>query len=179
MRRALWWAGGLLSLWVGLAGAVVLTWDRSVSPGVVGYRMSYGGASGVYDTVLDVGDVSQVSIGGLTPGQTYVFAATAYDGAGRESGYSNEVAYTVPLPGDTQPPVVTVLSPGDGSLVPRKGTVEVVVDASDNVGVTRVEVLVQGQVVCTQPQAPVRCPWRVPNAANKRYQLQGRAQDAA
>jgi len=48
MRRALWWAGGLLSLWVGLAGAVVLTWDRSVSPGVVGYRMSYGGASGVW-----------------------------------------------------------------------------------------------------------------------------------
>jgi hypothetical protein len=174
----------LLSLLLGLlsveASAVVLAWNRSVDTDVTGYRMHYGPAGGIYDTVLDVGDVSQASIGGLTPGASYDFAATAYDGSGNESVYSNEVSYTEPpLPGDTQPPVVTLTRPLNGALVPRGGTVMLIATASDDVGVSWVQFLVQGQAHDTVGQSPYQCLWQVPHAANKSYTVQAMAQDAA
>ncbi|HSF28947.1 MAG TPA: Ig-like domain-containing protein [Candidatus Tectomicrobia bacterium] len=169
---------GLLALaWS--AGAVVLAWERSSSAGILGYWLYYGLASGVYDTALDVGDVGTASVGGLTPGQTYYFAVTAYDADGAQSPYSNEVSALVLLPEDTQPPTVRLLGPVDGSVVPRGGIVELVAEAADDVGVTLVQLLVQGAVHCTVPQPSYRCPWEVPNAGKKTYTLAAHASDAA
>jgi hypothetical protein len=179
----MWRTLGVLGLLLCLSGvealAVVLAWDRSPSTSVIGYLMSYGPAGGVYDTELDVGDVSQVSIGGLTPGHSYDFAVRAYDGEGHESVYSNEVTYTVPLSTDTQPPVVTLTNPVSDKVVARGDPLLLSADASDDTGVVWVRFLVQGQVHCEVPQPPYQCPWRVPNAANKRYPVQAIAGDAA
>ncbi|HKS08360.1 MAG TPA: PQQ-dependent sugar dehydrogenase [Pyrinomonadaceae bacterium] len=81
--------------------------------------------------------------------------------------------------GDTTAPTVSITNPANNALVARKSTVTITANANDNVGVTRVEFLVNGALQCTDTTAPYSCNWRVPNAANKTYQLQSRAFDQA
>ncbi|MHB8893999.1 MAG: choice-of-anchor D domain-containing protein [Candidatus Geothermincolia bacterium] len=78
------------------AGSVVLAWDANTEPDVSGYKLYYGTASGTYGTPINVLNVLTYTVLNLTDGQTYYFAVTAYDTFGNESGYSNEVIYTVP-----------------------------------------------------------------------------------
>ena len=81
--------------------------------------------------------------------------------------------------GDNIAPTVAITSPANGAIVARKSTVTIAATANDNVGVTRVEFLVNGALQCTDTGAPYSCGWRVPNPMNKTYQLQARAFDAA
>ena len=81
--------------------------------------------------------------------------------------------------GDNIAPTVAITSPANGAIVVRKAQVAINATASDNVGVTRVEFLVNGALQCTDTAAPYSCSWRVPNPMNKTYQLQARAFDAA
>ena len=74
----------------------MLAWDANTEPDLSGYKLYYGTASGTYGTPINVGNVTTYTVTGLTDGQTYYFAVTAYDSVGNESGYSNEVAYIVP-----------------------------------------------------------------------------------
>ncbi len=78
------------------ASQVTLAWDPSTESDVAGYRIHYGTASGSYSVHIDVHKVTVCTLTGLEAEQTYYFAASVYDSAGNESGYSNEVGYTVP-----------------------------------------------------------------------------------
>ena len=80
---------------------------------------------------------------------------------------------------DNIAPTVSITSPANGAIVARKSTVTITATASDNVGVTRVDFLVNGAVQCTDTTAAYSCTWRVPAAMNKIYQLQARAFDLA
>jgi glucose/arabinose dehydrogenase len=95
----------------------------------------------------------------------------------RGAGAVGRIGFTVS--GDNIPPTVSITSPADGALVPRKSLVTINASASDNVGVTRVEFLVNGALQCTDVSAPYSCNWRVPSAPNKTHQLQARAFDQA
>ena len=72
---------------------VVLAWDPNSEQDLSGYKIHYGTYSGNYTSVIDVGNQLSCTVVNLTPGQTYYFAATAYNYSGLESGYSNEVVY--------------------------------------------------------------------------------------
>ena len=80
----------------GFAAQVSMAWDPNTESDLTGYRIHYGTASGSYATHIDVHKVTSYTVTGLSEGQTYYFADTAYDSAGNESGYSNPVSYTVP-----------------------------------------------------------------------------------
>lgn len=95
----------------------------------------------------------------------------------RGGGSVNRIGFTTS--GDTIPPTVSIGSPANNSIVARKSTVTITASASDNVGVTRVEFLVNGAQQCTDTTLPYSCNWRVPAAPNKTYQIQARAFDAA
>lgn len=76
-------------------GTATLAWtapstnaDGSPLTDLAGYRVYFGTTPGVY-TSLDVGKVVSYEMGGLTKGQTYYFAVTAYNSSGNESDYSN------------------------------------------------------------------------------------------
>ena len=58
---------------------------------MAGYNIYYGTASGVYGSPIPVGNVTTYALTGLTQGQTYFIAATAYDTSNNESVYSNQV----------------------------------------------------------------------------------------
>jgi chitinase len=168
----------------GVAQAVMLTWDpvttdTNGTPLIdpAAYDMHYGQSPGTYDASLDCGTSTSIDISGLTPGQTYYFAATARSG-GAVSGFSNEVSDTIPG-ADTIAPTVSITSPGDGATVKRKSTVNIQASASDNVGVTAVEIYVNGSRLCTNAVSPYTCAWKVPNTPGRTYQLQAKAYDAA
>lgn len=80
---------------------------------------------------------------------------------------------------DTIAPTVSITNPASGANVARRSTVTITATASDNVGVTRVEFLVNGALQCTDTTAPYSCNWTVPNPKNVTYQLLARAFDQA
>ena len=87
------------------AASVTLAWDHSPDASVVGYRIYYGVASGSYTNSAAVGYGTNATLTGLNSSVTYYFAATAYDGTGLESAFSNETSYTTPVPPVTPPSV--------------------------------------------------------------------------
>ena len=79
------------------AATVTLAWDSNEEMDVAGYRVYYGTSSGHYTTMISVGNKTSCTITNLEPGRTYYFTATAYDFNGNESGFSDEIPYTVPF----------------------------------------------------------------------------------
>lgn len=78
---------------------------------------------------------------------------------------------------DTQAPVVSITSPGNGSSV--SGLVSVSASATDNVGVTKAELLVNGVVVATETTSPFAFTWDTASRANGNTTLVVRGSDAA
>jgi subtilisin family serine protease len=79
--------------------------------------------------------------------------------------------------GDTTPPTTSITSPTNGATV--SGTTTVSANASDAVGVTRVELYVDGGLVGSDSTAPYQIAWNTTTASNGSHGLQTRAFDAA
>ena len=88
--------------------SATLSWDAlpSTTTGY-GYKVYYGpnaeppfDGSGLSegDSPIDVGNLTEFTLTGLSQGQTYYFAVTTYDNQGRESWYSIVVTATPPPP---------------------------------------------------------------------------------
>lgn len=84
-----------------------------------------------------------------------------------------------PPPADTEAPTVALTAPGDGTTVSRKTLLSLMASASDNVGVSRVEWRVNGDVVATDETEPYFAQWRTPAAPGKTYTVRAVAYDAA
>ena len=78
---------------------VVLQWDANSETDLAGYKVYYGTAPGNYGTPITIGTQAGYTLTQLAPG-TYYFAVTAYDSAGLESGFSNEVSAVVGATGN-------------------------------------------------------------------------------
>ena len=93
-------------------GSVTLSWtaptentDGTPLTDLAGYKIYYGPDPGNYDFIFDIPDPLAITtiVEGLAPG-TYRFVGTAYNTAGIESVYSNEITKqvvidgTIPLP---------------------------------------------------------------------------------
>ena len=75
-----------------LASQIKLAWDPNTEPDLAGYKVYFGTASRTYGPPIDVGNITKFTLPGLSPGQTYYFAVTAYDTSDNGSGPSNEVS---------------------------------------------------------------------------------------
>jgi subtilisin family serine protease len=69
------------------------------------------------------------------------------------------VAITV----DNTAPTVAITSPANGATVPRNSLVNINANASDNIGVVKVEFFAGNTLTCTDTVAPYTCAWQVPN----------------
>ncbi|HSP01000.1 MAG TPA: Ig-like domain-containing protein [Thioalkalivibrio sp.] len=78
---------------------------------------------------------------------------------------------------DTQAPVVNISSPSAGATV--SGIVNVDVSASDNVGVSRVELYANGALVGTEITAPYQFAWDTARESEGTVRLRVEAYDAA
>ena len=101
-------------------GAVTLAWDpNSPSEGIAGYRLYYGTESRSYTGVIDITNGTLKKVSKLAKGYHYYFAVTAYNEAGQESDYSEELVVNT---------CKYKLSPGRKTFKPEGGvgTVKVV-----------------------------------------------------
>ncbi|NWF57334.1 MAG: fibronectin type III domain-containing protein [Syntrophaceae bacterium] len=79
-------------------GALNLAWEASSDSAAVGHLVYYGSRSGSYEYSADAGATPGAgatvlyNLRGLTKGQTYYIAVTAYDQYRNESDFSNEVS---------------------------------------------------------------------------------------
>jgi hypothetical protein len=78
------------------ADAIVLDWDRSISPHVSGYAVYFGTTAGNYPFRVSVGNATSVTISNLAAGATYYFVATAYNSIGVQSAYSAPLEVVIP-----------------------------------------------------------------------------------
>jgi len=86
----------VVSAGMAFAADVRVMWDPNSEEDLAGYKIYWGTESRVYGQPIDVGNVTECTIPGLEPGIKYYIAATAYNTAGYESDYSNEVTWGVP-----------------------------------------------------------------------------------
>lgn len=77
-------------------GAPTTNTNGAALTDLAGYKLHYGTAPGSYSRSITVGNVTAYTVTGLANGTTYYFAATAYNAAGVESAYSNEITVAVP-----------------------------------------------------------------------------------
>jgi len=110
---------------------------------------------------------------GTTNG-SHTLSTMAYDAAGN---VGTSTAISVFVDNDLTPPTTSITSPADGTVV--SGTVNVTADASDNVGVTSVEFLLDGAVQSTDATAPYAWSWNSSTATSGGHTLSSRAYDAA
>ena len=96
------------------------------------------------------------------------------------SGSPNRLLYSLFVggaPGDGNPPTTSITSPANGATV--SGTVNVTANASDDVGVTRVDLYADGSLVGSDTSSPYAIAWNTTTASNGGHSLQTRAVDAA
>ncbi len=77
------------------ANTITLQWQANTDLPIGGYKVHRGTASGQYDNVIDVGDVTEYITVDLPQGKTYFFVLTAYRPTpdnNIESGYSDEAS---------------------------------------------------------------------------------------
>jgi hypothetical protein len=97
-------ASGVASL-PAAAGTISLAWDPCPDEDLAGYRIYYGNSPGNYTQHVDVGNVTEHTLTGLTDCTTWHVAVKAVDTEGLESeSYSNEVSgWPRPVVGNAVP----------------------------------------------------------------------------
>lgn len=99
-----------------------------------------------------------------------------YYGAGRVNAAAAVAAARQTVATDTQAPTASIASPTGGRV---SGVVPVDVNASDNVGVTRADFYVNGQLVASDNLAPFAFAWDTSIKTDGSYTLSVQAFDAA
>ena len=113
---------------------------------------------------------------GLANG-THTFTTTAFDNAGN-AGDSAVVNATVDnTGGDTTAPTAAITAPADGTTI--SGTTPVSVTATDNIGVTKVELYANGTLMDTLTTAPYDFSFDTAILTNGSHALMAKAYDAA
>ena len=79
------------------AGTATLAWNAGTDSDLAGYKVYRGTGSGTYGAPLATlpKTTTNYTATGLQNGTTYFFVITAYDSAGNESPYSNEVSKSI------------------------------------------------------------------------------------
>ena len=154
-----------------LAADVKLQWDPNTETDLAGYRLyqKTDSAEPPFTKIQDIPKGTQTAnVTGLDSSHSYSFAVTAYNTAGLESAYSNIVTVSEQLP-----PTVAI------DTQYSNGTTTIVATATDNVGVEKVEIYVDGKLVATQIKAPYAFIWDVSTLTTGVHTIIAKAFDAA
>ena len=136
-----------------------LSWTASTdNVAVVGYNVYRDGVK------IATTATTMYSNTGLAAATTYAYTVTAFDAAGNTSTPSTSASGTTAAALDTTPPTVTINSPSNGSTV--TGMVNIGATATDNVGVTRVDLRVNGVTAASTNVAPYQFAWDSTTALN-------------
>ena len=115
------------------ASQVTLAWDANTESNIAGYILYYGTSSRNYASSVDVKNATQYTLKNLTEGQTYYFAASAYDTGNNKSSYSSELMYRIP-DNDPDDGLTMVFEPTGSSYMGDYYSSRVIFDAKGIVG---------------------------------------------
>ena len=110
---------------------------------------------------------------------TYTLEVRAYDAANNIGKSTRSVTVRNSAARDSSVPVVAITAPAEGQRVKGLWNLKVKVNASDNTGVTRVELYADGKLVNTSSYAPATFTWSVRKATAGAHVFQAYAYDAA
>ncbi len=117
------------------------------------------------------------TLSGLTPNTVYHYRVRSKDSGNNET-LSNDAVFATNATSDTTAPTVSISSPASGATL--LGSVSVLASASDNVGVSGVQFLLDGANMGAEvTSAPYSTTWDTTGAANGTHALAARARDAA
>jgi subtilisin family serine protease len=154
-----------------VSGTISVQGSASDNVGVTSVSLSIDGVALGSDTTVPYSfswNTTTVANG------SHNLTATASDAAGNTA--STTITVTVSNLADTTAPVISITSPANGARV--TGNLSVLVQATDNVRVTRVELYVDGTLTATSTSAPFTTKWNTKRAASGGHVLQCKAYDA-
>jgi Subtilase family/Bacterial Ig domain/Fervidolysin N-terminal prodomain len=111
------------------------------------------------------------------PDGYYELSAIGYDTSGNIGSNSVTVYVHNLQEQDSTPPVVSITSPADGAHLSK--LVKITVSASDNIGVTRMQLYVDGLLMVDKQASVISWPWNVKKASNGEHIISSKAYDAA
>lgn len=162
-----------VSIWTTVRGGSYQKWNGTslaspVVAGVLGLMKSANPALGATELeALLLASTDDLGALGWDP----------YYGEGRVNALAAVQAAQAVVPADTVAPVVGIVSPRGGETV--KGVAAIDVSATDNIDVSRVELLVNGQAVASDTTQPFGFSWDSTQVADGSATLTARAFDAA
>jgi thermitase len=157
--------------------------------GVVGVNVSASDNTGVSRVELHIGGSFYAqstsssatftwNTGNFLDG-SYILEVRAYDAANNVASSTRSVTVRNSPDADRTSPVVFITSPADGARVKGLWNLKVKVNASDNVGVSRVELYADGDLVGISSYSPATFTWSVRKATAGSHVFQAYAYDAA
>ncbi len=157
--------------------SAVVSWTTDVtstSQVEYGTTTSYGSLTTLNATLVT--SHSQ-TLSGLTAGTAYHYRLHSKNASGVET-VSGDAVFSTSSSTDSTPPTVSITSPAAGASV--SGTVTVTGSASDNVGVTSVQFMLDGANLGSADTAtPYQVGWDSTTASNGTHTLTAKAMDAA
>lgn len=169
-------------------GSAKLSWTANSESDLGGYKLYYGTSKRScdhpdaskcgYASVIDVHNVTSYTVDNLTEGHAYYFSLTAYDKVPNpnESDFSTEVSKTVPAT-DSTAPLVSITNPLNNATV--SGTVIMTANATDNIGVAKVEFYVDGAMKSSDSNSPYSYSFDSASVSDGNHQFSARAYDIA
>lgn len=112
------------------------------------------------------------------PDGSYQLEARAYDAAGNV-GSSTTVSVTSSNSMDTTAPAVAITSPVNGKSITGLKSVSIKISASDNVGVVRSELYIDGILKTSSVSGSLSYNWNLRNVVSGQHQITAKAFDAA
>lgn len=97
----------------------------------------------------------------------------------QDMGLPTGVIASAPGGGDTTPPTVSITSPTNGTSFTKGASLPILVNASDNIGVDKVELLVNGSLNTTITHSPFNHTLDTSNWATGTHTVRARAYDTA
>jgi thermitase len=155
-----------------VSGTVSVAASANDNSGVISVTFAIDGITCLERTALPYGfswDTRAVTNG------IHVLTSVARDAAGNSA--TSSISVIVNNVVDTTPPVVTIMAPSDGAKV--NANLAVTVGTNDNVGVSRVELYVDGRLQSSSTSAPFTTKWITSKATKGPHTLQCKAYDAA
>ncbi len=155
-----------------LAGTVSADVNANDNNAVASVTLKLDGSPVGVDTLAPYGFVFSTT--GFSNG-THTLTAVAVDAAGNEATAS--VSVSISNVKDSTPPVPQFTSPKNGASV--NGNITVSANATDNIGVVKVEMYVDGNLKAVSNSASASTRWNTKQAGSGSHLLTAKAYDAA
>ncbi len=157
---------------------VNLSWnassDETGGSGLAGYKIY---RNGVPYQSLTTTTTTYIDTG-VSGGTTYSYAVAAFDNSGNISTRSSSVSITTPVAvvPDTIPPVIVSISPAYGSTL-RGKSATISATATDNKGVTYIEISVDGTIRASANTSTIKWNWNTSKVLRGAHTITAVAKD--